>query len=112
MTADSTEAVVSVTDTATSEAIRVPKIPKNKLPLWQQIQFLTLQDKKEAMMTVNRNTAAIMSVVSAAVKGAVRTEVRNSDTPTAARTMPLIMPMRTIIPDIHSEQRSDGALVL
>ena len=104
MTADKTEPAVRVTETAIMEERTVPKTPKNNPPLLHLIQVLIFEphgDTADAMMIVNKNTVEVMSAASSAVKGAVNISLTKSSTPAAAATIPLMMPISTIIPDIH-----------
>ena len=105
ITADKTEPAVRVTEMAMSEERIVPKIPKNSPPLLHFIHDFIFEphfDTADAMITVNKNTEEMMSAASAAVNGAVSISLTKSSTPTAAATIPPIMPISTIIPDIHS----------
>lgn len=104
MTADKTAVAVKVVETAITEERIVPNIPKNRPPKLQRIQFFILEwqsDTAEAMITVKRNTMPVINVDKAAVNGAVRIALVKRKTARAAITIPLMIPIRIIIPDMQ-----------
>jgi len=95
ITAENTEAAVRGTERANTVEAIVPNMPKNIPPALHFIHFLIFErqsDLADKIITVNKNTIAVIRAVSAVTKVAVMMELAKSTPPTTPKIIPAINP--------------------